>query len=761
MGRAQPGVVKSLAWTRRKPEAMPAVGLPETGFIAGFTDSLKQLSSQDQEQCWKALTQFARNPSHPGLQFGPIQGSGNKRLFKIRAALDVRVVLAKEGNLHFAVLAGKHDQVYERARRGRFVIDLFNEDIVFLEPPAAEVATSGQEPAGQPPWEPTTRPSRGLVLHWTNSELEAAGLAEAEIATIRSLESAEQLLELLGDSWAEDRVDLVFELQETTPEVWRTPDLLGDRGEILLRRAIEEFGALHGISRLFTPDELASIANNPIEDWMVFLHPDQRFATRSSYAGPARIRGSVGTGKTVVALHWAAERARRSTTEDRQLPVLFTTFVRTLPPVFENLYNRMPDSVPGAVEFVNIHALAYKLCVAAGDNAWVNQNHVDQASKAAFDQVVRGGTPLANDGIDRPYMESEVRAVIKGRGLRSVDEYLNIQRTGRGTRFEESRRRQAWAYMEEWNARMAQLDTRDYEDNVTRAVELSQGRSDPTYRAAVVDEAQDLTLMGLQLVRTLVNGGLAEDRPDGLLIVGDGAQRIYPGAFTLRQAGVEVRGRTTILRQNYRNTAEILTAAMAVLGKGPIVDMEDEDDGDPSHFKEERGDADRSGLRPLLVDCGSDEREGEFLVEKIRAIVASGIVGYGDIGIFVPINHMVGSIKRLLDQNGIPASKLAAYDGTPTPEVKVGTYARSKGLEFKVVLLPRVKGGTVPKGQTANQSDEAYAEQRELEVNQFFVAMTRARDQLIVSFGDQPSEVLVGVINEFEALDFDDPNSFP
>mgnify|MGYP001975238211 CR=1 FL=1 len=52
-------------------------------------------------------------------------------------------------------------------------------------------------------------------------------------------------------------------------------------------------------------------------------------------------------------------------------------------------------------------------------------------------------------------------------------------------------------------------------------------------------------------------------------------------------------------------------------------------------------------------------------------------------------------------------------------------------------------------------------EQRELEVNQFFVAMTRARDQLIVSFGDEPSEVLVGVLDEFEALDFDDPKSSP
>ena len=87
--------------------------------------------------------------------------------------------------------------------------------------------------------------------------------------------------------------------------------------------------------------------------------------------------------------------------------------------------------------------------------------------------------------------------------------------------------------------------------------------------------------------------------------------------------------------------------------------------------------------------------------------------------------------------------------------MKVGTYARSKGLEFKVVLLPRVKVGTVPHEQRANQSDEAYAEQRALEVNQFFVAMTRARDQLIVSFGEHPSEILLEAIDELEVLKAD------
>ena len=734
---------------------MTGITHPEIGLTASYSSSLEQLTLEHRERCRKALFNFSQDPSNQGIRFGPIQGVNSSRLFKIRAAHDVRVVIAKEGNLHYAVLAGKRDQIYERARRGRFVIDHVNETIAFHEPLIREALRSEPETTERVAWEPTVHSSRGLLSHWSSAELEAAGLTEAEITTIRSLESTERLLELLDGTWNEDRVDFVLELLEMTPEEWRTPDLLGDRGETRLRKALDEFGALHGISRLFTPDELASIANNPIEDWMIFLHPDQRAATRRTYTGPARIRGSVGTGKTVVALHWAAERARRSAADGHGLSVLFTTFVKTLPPVFENLYNRMPDCVPGAVEFVHIHKLAYQVCRAAGDNPWVNMSAVTEASKAAFKQVVRAGTPLGDDGIDRSYLEAEVRAVIKGRGIRSLEEYLKVLRTGRGTRFDPSRRRQAWDYMKEWDAGMAQRDTLDFADTITRAVEHAQGFTGPWYRAAVIDEAQDLTLMGLQLVRALVNGKRDDDRDDGLLIVGDGAQRIYPGAFTLRQAGVEVRGRTTVLRLNYRNTAEILAAATTVLGNGPVVDMDDEDGDSPNQVEEERADANRSGLRPLLVDCGDDERENVFLIKQVKNIVASGVVGYGDIGVFVPINSMVKATVKRLNEGGVSAVPLKQYDGIPSPEVKVGTYARSKGLEFKVVLLPRVKAGTVPHEQRANQSDEAYAEQRALEVNQFFVAMTRARDQLIVSFGEHPSEILLEAIDELEVLKAD------
>jgi hypothetical protein len=725
---------------------------PEIALTRSYHDSLGDLPEEDQRRCGLAIHNFVRDPNHPGLGFGQIQGISGGRLRKIRAALDVRIVLAREGNIYFPVLAGNRDQIYERASRGRFVIDRVGEVIRFVEPRrAADEKVDDQ----QDPWTGRSIADEipvGLLTIWSDSELREAGLDEAEIDTIRSLVSAEDLLELLGESWDEESVQLVLDLMEVTPEEWRTPDLLGDAGEVRLRRALAEFGSLHGISKLFTAEELERIAANPIEDWMIFLHPLQRAATTRRYEGPARIRGSAGTGKTVVGLHWAAERARRSRDEGEGLPVLFTTYVKTLPPVFENLYKRMPDAIEGAVEFINVDKLAYRICTEAGERPSMDPNAVREASKDAFRQVVVPGTPLGDDGTSRSYLEAEVRSVIKGRGLESIEEYLGIHRTGRGTRFDGSRRRQAWEYMEAWNARMAASRIGDFPDTISLAVELAKARTKPTYRSAVIDEAQDLSLMGLQLVRALVNAPDDVDRSDGLLIVGDGAQRIYPGAFTLRQAGVEVRGRTTVLRRNYRNTAEILNAAMAVAGRGSVVDMDDEADAEPHRRDEEVGDAGRFGPRPLLVDCGTDDRETEFLVERIRGIVASGMMGLGGIGIFVPINSMVRSTLKRLGEHDIAATGLKDYHGVPTPEVKVGTYARAKGLEFKVVFLPRVKAGVVPRAQTARQSDDEYADQRELAINEFFVAMTRARDQLIVSFGDEPSEVLVGVMGDFDVV---------
>jgi superfamily I DNA/RNA helicase len=130
--------------------------------------------------------------------------------------------------------------------------------------------------------------------------------------------------------------------------------------------------------------------------------------------------------------------------------------------------------------------------------------------------------------------------------------------------------------MREWDEQMAKRGTIDFADVLIRARDHARKAGAPTYSSIIVDEAQDLTLVGLQLLRALVNGPDGTDRENGLMLLGDGAQRIYAGGFKLRQAGVEVRGRTTLLSTNYRNTDEIIDIAQAVAGDSEVDDLGEE-----------------------------------------------------------------------------------------------------------------------------------------------------------------------------------------
>ena len=73
-------------------------------------------------------------------------------------------------------------------------------------------------------------------------------------------------------------------------------------------------------------EELQRALDFPWEKWTVFLHPEQRQFVERDYNGPARVSGSAGTGKTIVALHRAAHLARANP----NARILLTTFTDTL-----------------------------------------------------------------------------------------------------------------------------------------------------------------------------------------------------------------------------------------------------------------------------------------------------------------------------------------------------------------------------------------------------------------------------------------------
>ena len=288
----------------------------------------------------------------------------------------------------------------------------------------------------------------------------------------------------------------------------------------------------------------------------------------------------------------------------------------------------------------------------------------------------------------------------------------------------------------------------DFPDIIRRAWDLSRQRPEAMFSHAIVDESQDLTLVGLQMIRALVNGSGGTDVDDGLFIVGDGAQRIYPGGFTLGQAGIDVRGRSTVLRTNYRNTRQIIETAMACTGGQTVNDLGDE---------YARGDADaeamRDGAGPVLVLADDFSASIDFVAEQVHLLRQLGGLGLGDVGVCAPSNRLVKSAMTALKTAGLDSQDLAKFDGRSNNLVKVGTFHRAKGLEFKVVFLLGMSAGSFPSPRLAGQAEAEYADQRSLQISQLFVAMTRARDRLFVVCDGEPSKVVADAVEQFELVE--------
>lgn len=454
----------------------------------------------------------------------------------------------------------------------------------------------------------------------------------------------------------------------------------------------------------------------PVEEWMTFLHPDQARLARRTFNGPARVRGPAGTGKTVVGLHRAAY-----LTATRPGRVLYTSFVRTLPAVLGSLYARMAPTTVDRVDFVNVHRFAIDLLRERGVSTALDGAAADRALAAAWREVGEQG-PLGSRQ-SFAYWRDEITHVIKGRGLTRFEQYRDLDRVGRRWRIGPEQRKAVWQLFVDYETRLRSEGVHDYADVLQMAEHcLGQAPLAHPYAAVIVDEVQDLSCVAVRMLHRLVG-----DAPDGLLLIGDGQQAVYPGGFTLPEAGVTVAGRAHVLRLNYRNTAQILAAANAVVGHDLFSDL----DG-----LEEAGQRDaecaRQGPEPVRVDASSLASHDQALLSWIEHATSLVGVGRGDIAILAARRRTVQHCEAMLRRAGVPFINLERYDGTSGDAVRVGTFKRAKGLEFKHVALPQLVDG--PAAPWSDEADDAYRERVELERRELFVGMTRARDGLWLGY---------------------------
>jgi hypothetical protein len=459
---------------------------------------------------------------------------------------------------------------------------------------------------------------------------------------------------------------------------------------------------------------LDGVLEAPIEDWMAFLDPAQAKLVRRNFNGPARIRGAAGTGKTVVGLHRAAYLARA--TGGR---VLFTTYIRTLPAVLESLLERLAPNMVGRVDFVNVHAFASRLLKERGVAFRIDTLEAQRPFSDAWN-AISASSPLRAARFTRRYWEDEIAYVIKGRGLTHFDDYADLARVGRKHALPVDVRQAVWDLYEAYTTNLRQRGVCDFEDTVLLARDAVRELPLDRYDAVIVDEAQDLSCAMVSLLHALVG-----DRPDGLTLIGDGQQTIYPGGYTLGEVGISLAGRGVVLDVNHRNTAEILEFAKQMVADDQFVDIEGVDGA---------GDAvsevSRSGEEPGVHHFANREDHDSALLARVEQVLRLVGTGCGDVGILTATNPQADKVRALLDSAAVPSVSLKNYAGKSSDQIRVGTIKRAKGLEFKQVLLPHVPAKLI--ADAPETESVAARERRELDRRELYVGMTRARDGLWV-----------------------------
>jgi len=247
-------------------------------------------------------------------------------------------------------------------------------------------------------------------------------------------------------------------------------------------------------------EELERALDYPWDKWTVFLHPAQRQLVERSYNGPARVSGSAGTGKTIVALHRAVFLAR--TNPDAR--VLLTTFSNTLSNALAAKLRRLIGNEPRLGERVEVHAMnaiARRLYT-------LNCGRPQIASRATIQPLLEEAAgAVQGHKFSLPFQMTEWEQVVDAWQVESWEAYRDVARLGRKTRLAEKQRVVLWSIFERVRSAMKAGGLVTYSDMFHRmASHLAQSAHKP-FDFACVDEAQDLGVPQLRFLAALGEGG--------------------------------------------------------------------------------------------------------------------------------------------------------------------------------------------------------------------------------------------------------------
>ncbi len=680
---------------------------------ADFLTAFAKLPRSIQGKVTEFINKFRNDPNSPGINYEKINKGVDKKIYSVRIDDTYRgiVVREPETGVYLLLWVDHHDEAYDWASRKRCEVNPKTGAVQIFD--VQTIKTEESVPN-----------EKMLFSSISNDELLELGVPEEQIAYVRSFKSQADFYEASASmpkdayeylSWLVEGIP-VSEVLEYASEERGEKDNSGSFSEALqLPLSLKSFVVVEG------EDELRRIMAEPLEKWRVFLHPTQRKIVNKNFNGAARVLGGAGTGKTVVAMHRAKHLADQIGNNER---ILFTTFTANLAAdIKENLRKICTTEELRKIEVIHLDAWVNQYLRESGFSAQIEYDNIHNIWEKA---VLLANVDLP---FDAGFYEEEWNRVVISQEALSLEKYIKASRNGRGTRLDRKKRILVWKVLETYQNLLKENQIRDINMAMYECRKLLEASgSRPRYKHIIVDEAQDFSDNAYRLIRALAG----EEHPNDLFIVGDSHQRIYRNKPSLSKCGINVRGRSSILRINYRTTEEIRKYAFALLNG---ISFDDLDDG------VDLGDRCQSlthGIKPEIKEFKDAGEELSYLIEEIQKLKNAG-VALSNICVVARTRTLVQDYIAQFTHAGIRAYaiKRSNTDDRSLDGVRVATMHRVKGLEFQYVFVAAVNNRVIPLPSAINKTDAiSEAETIAAEKCLLYVALTRAQKcAYITSYG--------------------------
>jgi superfamily I DNA/RNA helicase len=689
-----------------------------------FQDSLARLTGDEQKAVKTAAFDLQLNPAHPSLQMHKLDKAKDPRFWSIRVSRDMRLIVHRTAGSLLLCYVDHHDQAYEWAERRKLETHPTTgaAQLVEIRERVHEISIPKyvETPATKPLlFKALTEQELlrlGVPVDWIPDVQAATEDTILEIAQHLPAEAAEGLLTLAtGGKLPES----VFVGRAKTRDKAFTPEATP-----ALPNPFAHPDAQRRFRVMSNMEELAQALEYPWEKWAVFLHPAQRQLAEKDFKGPAKVAGSAGTGKTIVALHRAVHLARAN----RDSRVLLTTFSDTLANALRTRLRLLIGSQPRLaeqIEVLSMKAVGLRLYeLNLGKPKLISVERLRRMMQEASDAIVDHKFTLR-------FLMSEWEQVVDAWQLSSWEDYRDVTRLGRKTRLKEPQRLLLWSIFDAVRTRLFDDGSMTEAGMFERlASHYASGAASP-FDFTVVDEAQDVSITQLRFL-----AALGSKRPNGLFFAGDTGQRIFQQPFSWKGLGVDLRGRSTTLKVNYRTSHQIRMQADRLLdAEVSDVDGNVEDrTGTVSLF---------DGPLPQVLNANTEALEQAEVAKWLQKRISDGLRP-DEIVIFVRSSAELRRAELAATAAGLPFRVLDAHAETTVGSLSLSTMHLAKGLEFRAVAVMACDDEVIPLQQRietatdASELEDVYNTERQL----LYVACTRARDCLLLSSAGSPSEFL-------------------